>query len=232
MGVVNVTDDSFSDGGLFLDRDRAVEHGVALAAEGAAIVDVGGESTRPGATRIDPAGGNCTCASGRQRACRTRHYGQHRHDARRGGAGGAGERAPRSSTTCPAGEPIPTWRTCLPTRECRGCLMHWRSVGQRQAARRPGVRRRRRRGARRTAGQRRRRGCRRSRPGQADHRSRPRIRQDRTTQLGAAARVAGVRRDRHSRSSSVRPASDFSARCSRIPTVSRGHPAAGRPPRR
>ena len=53
MGVVNVTDDSFSDGGLFLDRDRAVEHGLALAAEGAAIVDVGGESTRPGATRID-----------------------------------------------------------------------------------------------------------------------------------------------------------------------------------
>jgi dihydropteroate synthase len=53
MGVVNVTDDSFSDGGLFLDRDRAVEHGLALAADGAAIVDVGGESTRPGATRID-----------------------------------------------------------------------------------------------------------------------------------------------------------------------------------
>jgi dihydropteroate synthase len=53
MGVVNVTDDSFSDGGLFLDRDRAVAHGLALAAEGAAIVDVGGESTRPGATRID-----------------------------------------------------------------------------------------------------------------------------------------------------------------------------------
>src|SRR6202008_2307893 len=43
------------DGGLFLDRDRAVAHGVDLAAEGAAIVDVGGESTRPGATRIDPA---------------------------------------------------------------------------------------------------------------------------------------------------------------------------------
>ena len=48
MGVVNVTDDSFSDGGLFLDRDRAVAHGLALAAGGAAIVDVGGESTRPG----------------------------------------------------------------------------------------------------------------------------------------------------------------------------------------
>ncbi|ORB32088.1 dihydropteroate synthase [Mycolicibacterium parafortuitum] len=54
MGVVNVTDDSFSDGGLFLDRDRAVSHGVELVAQGAAIVDVGGESTRPGATRVDP----------------------------------------------------------------------------------------------------------------------------------------------------------------------------------
>jgi dihydropteroate synthase len=54
MGVVNVTDDSFSDGGLFLDSNQAVAHGLALAAEGAAIVDVGGESTRPGATRIDP----------------------------------------------------------------------------------------------------------------------------------------------------------------------------------
>ncbi|WP_197508196.1 dihydropteroate synthase [Mycobacterium sp. E802] len=55
MGVVNVTDDSFSDGGKFIDRDRAVEHGLALAAAGAAIIDVGGESTRPGAVRIDPA---------------------------------------------------------------------------------------------------------------------------------------------------------------------------------
>lgn len=54
IGVVNVTDDSFSDGGLYLDRDRAVEHGLALTADGAAIVDVGGESTRPGAVRVDP----------------------------------------------------------------------------------------------------------------------------------------------------------------------------------
>lgn len=54
MGVVNVTDDSFSDGGLFLDRDRAIEHGIELAAEGAAIIDVGGESTRPGAVRVAP----------------------------------------------------------------------------------------------------------------------------------------------------------------------------------
>lgn len=55
IGVVNVTDDSFSDGGLFLDRDRAVEHGVELVAQGADIIDVGGESTRPGATRVDVA---------------------------------------------------------------------------------------------------------------------------------------------------------------------------------
>lgn len=54
MGVVNVTDDSFSDGGRYLDPDRAVRHGLDLVADGAAIVDVGGESTRPGAVRIDP----------------------------------------------------------------------------------------------------------------------------------------------------------------------------------
>ena len=54
MGVVNVTEDSFSDGGRYLDRDLAVAHGIALAAEGAAIIDVGGESTRPGAVRTDP----------------------------------------------------------------------------------------------------------------------------------------------------------------------------------
>jgi dihydropteroate synthase len=54
MGVLNVTDDSFSDGGRYLDADAAVAHGLAMAAEGAGIVDVGGESTRPGATRIHP----------------------------------------------------------------------------------------------------------------------------------------------------------------------------------
>jgi len=54
MGVVNVTDDSFSDGGRYLNPARAIDHGLALAAEGAAIIDVGGESTRPGAVRIDP----------------------------------------------------------------------------------------------------------------------------------------------------------------------------------
>ena len=52
MGVVNVTPDSFSDGGAWFDAGAAVRHGVDLAAQGADIVDVGGESTRPGAQRI------------------------------------------------------------------------------------------------------------------------------------------------------------------------------------
>jgi dihydropteroate synthase len=51
MGVVNVTPDSFSDGGKFFDTDRAVAHGRQLVSDGADIVDVGGESTRPGAER-------------------------------------------------------------------------------------------------------------------------------------------------------------------------------------
>ncbi|WP_156750107.1 dihydropteroate synthase [Mycobacterium sp. E2479] len=54
MGVLNVTDDSFSDGGRYLDPDKAVAQGLSLIADGADIIDVGGESTRPGATRIDP----------------------------------------------------------------------------------------------------------------------------------------------------------------------------------
>ncbi|HEU4512146.1 MAG TPA: dihydropteroate synthase [Nocardioidaceae bacterium] len=54
MGVLNVTPDSFSDGGRWFDTDKAVEHGRRLVREGADIVDVGGESTRPGATRPTP----------------------------------------------------------------------------------------------------------------------------------------------------------------------------------
>ncbi|MEC3955499.1 dihydropteroate synthase [Nocardia sp. CDC153] len=54
MGVVNVTSDSFSDGGRYLDPGLAVAHGLELYEMGADIIDVGGESTRPGAVRIDP----------------------------------------------------------------------------------------------------------------------------------------------------------------------------------
>jgi dihydropteroate synthase len=52
MGVLNVTPDSFSDGGRFLDTEAAVRHGVSLAEQGAAFIDVGGESTRPGAVPV------------------------------------------------------------------------------------------------------------------------------------------------------------------------------------
>ncbi|HZZ97142.1 MAG TPA: dihydropteroate synthase [Jatrophihabitantaceae bacterium] len=53
MGVLNVTPDSFSDGGRYLDLDDAVAHAVEMRAEGADLIDVGGESTRPGARRVD-----------------------------------------------------------------------------------------------------------------------------------------------------------------------------------
>ena len=55
LGILNVTPDSFSDGGRYLDHDHAVAHGVAMRDAGADLVDVGGESTRPGAGRVDPA---------------------------------------------------------------------------------------------------------------------------------------------------------------------------------
>jgi dihydropteroate synthase len=57
MGIVNATPDSFSDGGVYFDAEKAVEHGLQLLDEGADIIDVGGESTRPGA-KVAAAGGN------------------------------------------------------------------------------------------------------------------------------------------------------------------------------
>src|SRR5262245_266655 len=55
MGVVNVTPDSFSDGGRFRDPGKAIDHALELAAQGAEILDIGGESTRPGATPVSEA---------------------------------------------------------------------------------------------------------------------------------------------------------------------------------
>ena len=54
MGILNVTPDSFSDGGLFFDRSKAIEHGLKMAEEGADLIDIGGESTRPGSKPLDP----------------------------------------------------------------------------------------------------------------------------------------------------------------------------------
>lgn len=56
MGVLNVTPDSFSDGGDFIEPDRAADHARAMIAEGADIIDIGAESTRPGSDRVDTAG--------------------------------------------------------------------------------------------------------------------------------------------------------------------------------
>src|SRR2546430_17465837 len=55
MGVLNVTPDSFSDGGRWFDREAAIARGLELVAEGADVLDVGGESTRPGARPVDEA---------------------------------------------------------------------------------------------------------------------------------------------------------------------------------
>jgi len=55
MGILNVTPDSFSDSGEFFDRDRAIEHGLKMVEDGAAIIDVGGESTRPGSASVSAA---------------------------------------------------------------------------------------------------------------------------------------------------------------------------------
>jgi dihydropteroate synthase len=55
MGVLNVTPDSFSDGGLWFDRTAAIKHGIEMQSQGAAVIDVGGESTRPGADPVDEA---------------------------------------------------------------------------------------------------------------------------------------------------------------------------------
>jgi len=54
MGVLNVTPDSFSDGGLFFDKEKAISHGLGMVEEGVDIIDIGGESTRPGSRPVEP----------------------------------------------------------------------------------------------------------------------------------------------------------------------------------
>jgi len=56
MGILNVTPDSFSDGGRYLETDEALTRAIAMSAEGAALIDVGGESTRPGASAVSGGG--------------------------------------------------------------------------------------------------------------------------------------------------------------------------------
>ena len=231
MGVVNVTDDSFSDGGLFLDRDRAVEHGLMLAAEGAAIVDVGGESTRPGATRVD-----ARVESARVLPVIKELAGQgitvsidtmHAEVAQ-----AALENGAQIVNDVSGGRADPNMARLLADAKVPWVLMHWRSVGANRphevpayrdvvaevrdellagvdAAVHAGVD-----------------------PDQADHRSRPGFRQDRRTQLGVAARAARVCRPRAFRCWSVRPASVSSEHCWPVRTANRDHRTGGRPPPR
>jgi hypothetical protein len=76
MGILNVTPDSFSDGGQHLDPVAATARALEMVAEGATIIDVGGESTRPGASPVDPPHPRCV-----------RGGDLDRHDQRRGGGG-------------------------------------------------------------------------------------------------------------------------------------------------
>ena len=85
MAVLNVTPDSFSDGGLYLDADRAVQRAVHQMQLGADLIDVGGESTRPGAERIAVSDELTRVIPVIEALVREECAGHHRHDARRGG---------------------------------------------------------------------------------------------------------------------------------------------------
>ena len=100
MGVLNVTPDSFSDGGEFFATEAAVKHGLEMARNGAEIVDVGGESTRPGAQPVAPDEEMERVLPGDQ-TDRRRGGGSHlnRHLKVGGGASRASRLARRSSTT-------------------------------------------------------------------------------------------------------------------------------------
>ena len=109
MGVLNVTADSFSDGGRYLNVEAAVGHGVELHGVGVDIVDVGGESTRPGADRIDPAvesGRVVPVISALSAAGVTTSVDT--------------MRASVAAAAIEAGEPIRTWRGWSPKPACHG----------------------------------------------------------------------------------------------------------------
>ena len=122
MGVVNVTPDSFSDGGDNLDPAIAVATARRLLAEGAALVDIGGESTRPGAEAVSARRGAAAGGAG-ARAARGRP-GLDRHLEGRGRAPGARARARCSSTTSPRCAAIPALAGVVADAGAYVCLMH------------------------------------------------------------------------------------------------------------
>ena len=125
MGVLNVTPDSFSDGGRYLAEDAAVAHGLALYAAGADIVDVGGESTRPGAERISP-----DEERGRVlpvvRRCRRRASRSASTRRARPSPSPRSSAARCSSTTSAAVWPTPRCCRWWPSGGARTSSMHWR----------------------------------------------------------------------------------------------------------
>ena len=135
MGVVNVTPDSFSDGGAWFTPEAAVAHGRELVAQGADLVDVGGESTRPGAERVDAAEELRRVVPVVAALAAAGVPCQRRHDARRGGRGRAGRPAPRSSTTSAAGSPTPRWPPLVARARRAVRAMHWRGHSRDDAAR-------------------------------------------------------------------------------------------------
>ena len=149
MGVVNVTPDSFSDGGAGLDAEAAVAHGLALAADGADLVDVGGESTRPGAARIERRGGAAPGAA-RRRGARRRRASLVSIDTMRAEVADAAlarRRRARQRRQRRAGRPR-HGRSSSPTRGCRSSPCTGAARSDRDGGAR-GLRRRRRRRARR-----------------------------------------------------------------------------------
>ena len=123
MGVVNVTPDSFSDGGRYLDARAAIAHGEQLAAEGAAILDVGGESTRPGADPVPRRGGAAArrCRSSRARAGVARVS---IDTSKAAVAAAALDAGATTSTTSPPSAATRSWPGWSAERGVDCCLMH------------------------------------------------------------------------------------------------------------
>ena len=211
MGVVNVTPDSFSDGGRYATTEAAIAHGAELRAEGADLLDIGGESTRPGATRplvaeeldrVVPVI-RALAADGVAVSVDTM-----RHEV----AAAALEAGAVVVNDVSGGLADPRILDVVAERGAAYVVMHWRahSAVMREHATYDDVRRRRphraRPASRGGAGGR-------DRAGPARRRPRSRVRQDRRPQLGAAPAAARARVARGARSWSGRAASRSSAPC-------------------
>ena len=123
MGIVNVTPDSFSDGGEFLDPEQAIAHGRELAKAGADILDIGGESTRPGADAVDADEELRRVAPVVEALARMRPRSPST-PRRRSSPRPHSMPAPRWSTTSRRSAPIRIWRRLCAERGCEVVLMH------------------------------------------------------------------------------------------------------------